>query len=66
MTYRIVIEKDGFNIRKLYWTGSLEETRRLARKIASKYAADGLRIFELGGDEVCFEQSPFGGASEEL
>ena len=56
MTYRIVIEKDGLNIRRLYWTGSLEETRRLARKITRKYAADGLRIFELGGPEVCFEQ----------
>jgi hypothetical protein len=58
MTYRIVIEKDGLNIRRLYWAGSLEETRRLARKIACKYAADGLRIFELGGAEVCVEQGP--------
>ena len=66
MTYRVVIEKDGRNIKRLYWAGSLEETRRLARKIACKYAADGLRIFELGGAEVCFEQGPFGGASEEL
>ena len=66
MTYRVVIEKDGRDIKRLYWAGSLEETRRLARKITRKYAADGLRIFELGGDEVCFEQSPFGGASEEL
>jgi hypothetical protein len=37
----------------------------LARKIACKYAADGLRIFELGGAEVCFEQGPFEGAWEE-
>ena len=66
MTYRIVIEKDGFNIRRLYWTGSLEETRRIARKIACKYAADALRIFELGGVEICFEQRPFGVASEDL
>jgi hypothetical protein len=58
MTYRIVIEKDGLNIRRLYWAGPLQETRRLARKIAFKYAADGLRIFELGGAEVCFEQGP--------
>ena len=64
MTYRIVIEKDGRNIRRLYWAGSLEETRRLARKIACKYVADGLRIFELGGAEVCFEQGPFGCALE--
>jgi hypothetical protein len=29
-------------------------------------AADCLRIFELGGAVVCFEQPPFGGASEDL
>ena len=66
MAYRVVIEKDGRNIKRLYWAGPLEETRRLARKIACKYAADGLRIFELGGAEVCIEQGPFGGASEEV
>jgi hypothetical protein len=63
-SYRVVIEKDG-QIQTLYWAGSLEETRRIARKIACKRAADGLRIFELGGAEVCFEERPFGGASED-
>jgi hypothetical protein len=66
MSYQVVIEKDGQNIQTLYWGGSLEETRRIARKIAGKYAADALRIFELGGLEICFEQRPFGGASENL
>jgi hypothetical protein len=66
MSYRVVIQKDGHNIQTLYWAGSLEETRTLARKIASKYAADDLRIFELGGAEVCFEQHPFRGGSEDL
>jgi hypothetical protein len=66
MSYRVVIEKDGQNIQTLYWGGSLEETRRIARKMACKYAADSLRIFELGGDEVCFEPRPFGDASEDL
>ena len=65
MSYRVVIEKDGQNIQTLYWGGSLEETRRVARKLACKYAADGLRIFELAGAELCFEQRPFGGASED-
>ena len=60
MTYLIVIEKDGRNSPRLYLAGSLDETRRLARKIACKYVADGLRIFELGGAEVCFERAPFG------
>jgi hypothetical protein len=59
MTYRVVIEKDGRNIKSLYWAGSLDETRRLARKIACKYVADRLRIFELGEAEVCFEEGPF-------
>ena len=66
MRYRVVIERDGQNIQTLYWGGSLEETRSIARKIACKYAADALRIFELGGAEICFEQRPFGGASEDL
>jgi hypothetical protein len=66
MSYQVVIEKGGQNIQTLYWGGSLEETRRIARKIACKYAADALRIFELSGLEICFEQRPFGGASEDL
>jgi hypothetical protein len=66
MRYRVVIQKDGRNIQRLYWAGSLEETRVLARKIAYKYAADDIRIFEVGGDEVCFEQRPFGDASEDF
>jgi hypothetical protein len=65
-SYRVVIEKDRQNIQTLYWGGSLEETRRIAEKIACKRAADGLRIFELGGSEVCFEEIPFGGSSEDL
>lgn len=65
MSYRIVIEKDGQNIQTLYWGGSLEETRKIARKMACKSAADGLRIFEFSGAEVYFEQRPFGVASED-
>ena len=67
MSYRIVIQKDGQDIQTLYWTGSLEETRRLARKIACEYEADALRIFELKGDaEVCLEERPFGCAADDL
>jgi hypothetical protein len=65
MRYRVVIEKDGRNIQTIYWAGPLEETQWLARKMACKYTADGLRIFELGGTEVCFEQRPFEGVSED-
>ena len=64
--YRVVIQKGGHNIQTLYWAGSLGETRRLARKMARKNAADNLRIFELGGAEICFERRPFGVASEDL
>jgi len=66
MSYRVVIEKDGENIQTFYWGGSLEETRRIARKMARDSAADILRIFELGGSEICCEKRPFGGASEDL
>ena len=66
MRYRVVIEKNGHNIQTLYWAGALEETLGLARNIACKYEADGLRIFELGGAEVWFEQRPFEGTSEDL
>lgn len=67
MSYRIVIQKNGSNIQTLYWTGSLEETRSLARKIACEYEADTLRIFELKGEaEVCSEERPFGCASDDF
>jgi hypothetical protein len=66
MNYRVVIQKDGNNIQTLYWTGPLEETRRLARKVACEYDADALRIFELKGAEVCSEERPFGCSSEDL
>lgn len=65
MSYRVVIEKDGENMQTLYWGGSLEEARGIARKLARKSAADVLRIFELGGAEICFEESPFCGGSED-
>jgi hypothetical protein len=66
VSYRVAIQKDGQDLQTLYWGGSLEETRRIARRIACMRAADCLRIFELGGAVVCFEQPPFGGASEDL
>jgi hypothetical protein len=37
-TVRIEPRKDGQNIQTLYWGGSLEEARRIARKIACKHA----------------------------
>jgi hypothetical protein len=66
MSYRVVLEKDGQIIQTLYWGASLDETRRIARKMACKYGADRVRIFELDGAEVCFEERPFGGVLEDL
>jgi hypothetical protein len=61
MTYQVVFESSGRDIETVYWTGSLEETRRLARQIARKGQADAFRILDFtnGVAEVCLEQSPF-------
>jgi hypothetical protein len=59
MSYRVVIEKDGRDIRTLYWNGSLEETQRLARQIGIKCEADVFRIFDFADVEVGSEKSPF-------
>jgi hypothetical protein len=32
MSYRVVFQKDGRDIETFYWSGSLEETQRLARQ----------------------------------
>jgi hypothetical protein len=62
MTYRVVFESSGRDIETVYWTGSLDETRRLARQIARKRRADAFRILDFtnGVAEICLEQSPFG------
>ena len=45
-TYQVVFRREGHNIETIYWTGSLEETRELARRIAITLAADDFRIIE--------------------
>jgi hypothetical protein len=64
MSYRVVLESDGRGIETFYWSGSLEETRVLAREVALKRGADAFRIFEVsnGNSEVWIERRPFGGA----
>ena len=59
MRYRVVIQKDGRDIGTLYWNGSLEETKRLARQIAVKREADAFRIFDSSAAEVGSEKRPF-------
>ena len=59
MRYRVVIQKDGRDVGTLYWNGSLEETKRLARQIAVKREADAFRIFDSSDAEVGSEKRPF-------
>ena len=60
MGYQVVF--NDRDIETLYWTGSLDETLRLARKIAVECAADAFRIIEFpdSGAEVYSEEGPFG------
>ena len=59
MSYRVVIQKDGRDIGTLYWSGSSEETQRLARQIPIKCDADAFLIFDLSGVEVGSEKRTF-------
>jgi hypothetical protein len=59
--YRVVLESGGRNIQTLYWAGSFEGTRTLARQLASKRGAELFRIFEFSTDvEICVEKCPDG------
>ena len=60
MGYQVVF--NDRDIETLYWTGSLDETLRLARNIAVECAADAFRIIEFpdSGAEVYSEEGPFG------
>ena len=52
--YQVVFYRNGLDIETLYWVGSFEETRALARKIACKGGAE-FRIFKqvyLEGSQV--------------
>ena len=62
MGYQVVFRRNDRDIETLYWTGSLDETLRLARKIAVECAADAFRIIEFpdSGAEVYSEEGPFG------
>jgi hypothetical protein len=59
MIYEIVLLRIGEEIRRLYWSGSLQETVNLARTIALPCEADRFRIIELadGGAEVRLEEA---------
>jgi hypothetical protein len=61
MSYQVIFQNNGRDIETVYWTGSLDETRKLARQIARKCQADTFRIFDFtsGMAVVCLERSPF-------
>jgi hypothetical protein len=61
MVYKIVVERNYSEIDTLYWSGSLEETINLARKIGVKCEADRFRVIELAGSgtEVRSKDAPF-------
>jgi hypothetical protein len=61
MGYKIVLEREGRETETLYWSGSLEETVRLAKKVASERGAAKYRIIEIAGigQEVFSESAPF-------
>jgi hypothetical protein len=48
----------GHRIETIYWTGSLEETRELAKGIARQLAADDFQIFEFNTDARVWLGSP--------
>jgi hypothetical protein len=50
VSYQVVFQREGHHIETIYWTGSLEETRELARRIAIQLAADDFRIIEFNRD----------------
>ena len=62
-SYQVVLQRGSRDIETLYWSGSLEETTRLARLVALQWNAEKLLIFKLDGSGaglICGEQRPFG------
>ena len=69
MGYQVVFRRNGRDVETVYWTGSLDETLRLARKLTVACEADAFRIIEFTGNrgaEVCSEERPFGDAASDL
>jgi len=53
-----VFERNGQDFETLYWAGTSQETRDLARKIVLNLGADAFRILDVTGDgaKVCSEE----------
>ena len=50
VSYQVVFQREGHRIQTIYWTGSMEETRELAKEIARRLAADNFQIIEFNTD----------------
>ena len=62
ISYQVVLRRGSRDMETLYWKGSLDETKRLARTIALEWNAEMFLIFEFNGSGVMIysEQRPFG------
>jgi hypothetical protein len=52
VTYQLVFQRRGRERATLHWNGSLDETQRLARTIASEWNADRFLIVEVDGSDA--------------
>ncbi len=50
--YEVVFQREGYDVETIYWAGSIEEVRQLAKEIAFRGGADTYRIVELSGDSL--------------
>ena len=50
VSYHIIFQREGHCIETIYWTGSLEETRELARRFARRLVVDDFQITEFNTD----------------
>ena len=42
----IVFQREGYDVERLYWVGSIEEVRELAQEIAFRGGADTYQVVE--------------------
>ena len=51
---QVVFQREGHDVETLYWSGSVQEARELAREIAYKGGAEAFRIIEFTGSGAEF------------
>ena len=47
----VVFQRDGYDVERLYWSGSMQEVRELAEEIALRGGADTYRIVEFSDSD---------------